>query len=299
MGYRNVLRRIAVMLVLLCMLGPVRADAAADTLAVERKVYTFLTEDMGLSTAAACGVLANIEHESAFQPTIVGDQGTSYGLCQWHNERYAALRGFCGAMGLDYRTVEGQLAYLKYELGNHYTSLLLTLKALDNTPEGAYRAAYLWCMQFERPSNAEVKAVNRGGLARNKYWNRYSSISVILLPQPEPEAPEAEDIIEYLNQNPVTIPMPPVEAVPSESRIVRHRSARVELVSYTPWHTPGSEPRLSLSPAKGAGLLAAIGAAAVAVVKWPEAEPGEKRKKIRRKTQLPVYRFSGVWYAKR
>ena len=154
---------------------------------MEREVYDFLTEELMLSNAAACGVLANIEHESSFQPTIFGDKGTSYGLCQWHNDRFTALRGYCTALGLDYRTVEGQLAYLKYELGNKYTTLLLSLQAIDDTPDGAYRAAYLWCIQFEKPSNMQVKAAQRGELAQGKYWVRYSHYNSIIMVEPELE----------------------------------------------------------------------------------------------------------------
>ena len=151
---RNFIRLLAAVLII-AVLSPCAFADAGERLAVEREVYDFLTEELMLSNAAACGVLANIEHESNFQPTIFGDKGTSYGLCQWHNDRFTALRGYCTALGLDYRTVEGQLAYLKYELGNKYTTLLLSLQAIDDTPDGAYRAAYLWCIQFEKPSNMQ------------------------------------------------------------------------------------------------------------------------------------------------
>ena len=202
--------RLLVAVLLIAMLSPCVLADAVERLAVEREVYDFLTEELMLSNAAACGVLANIEHESNFQPTIFGDKGTSYGLCQWHNDRFTALRGYCTALGLDYRTVEGQLAYLKYELGNKYTTLLLSLQAIDDTPDGAYRAAYLWCIQFEKPSNMQVKAAQRGELAQGKYWPRYNRYQpIIIVPEPEETEPNPEVIIEQLKQNPVTIPMPP------------------------------------------------------------------------------------------
>ena len=84
MRHRNLIRLLAVLLTAALLAVPVSADAG-DRLAVEREVYDYLTNELLLSTAAACGVLANIEHESSFQPTIYGDKGTSYGLCQWHN----------------------------------------------------------------------------------------------------------------------------------------------------------------------------------------------------------------------
>ena len=116
---RNFIRLLAAALTLALLIVPAAASSG-QRLSVEREVYDFLTEELMLSNAAACGVLANIEHESNFQPTIFGDKGTSYGLCQWHNERFTALRSFCAALGLSYRTVEGQMAYLRYELGTDY-----------------------------------------------------------------------------------------------------------------------------------------------------------------------------------
>lgn len=269
--------RLAAVLVMVFLLGawmPVSA-ASSERLSVEREVFDYLTDELGLSTAAACGVLANIEHESAFQPTVIGDKGTSYGLCQWHNGRYTALRTYCGALGLDYRTVEGQMAYLKYELGNNYTSLLLTLQSMDNTPEGAYRAAYLWCVQFERPSNTEVKAAARGELARGKYWSRYNSFEpiIIILPQAEEEEPKPEVIIEQLKQNPVTIPLPPEEA---EDHTRQYVAEKPEMVYYTPYHLPQTQEPVEERTGWELPTLGAIALAAVTVWVFPEKKrPGK------------------------
>lgn len=282
MVHKNLLRGTAILLAMLCLLlAAPGAEASADTLAVERQIYTYLTEQMGLSTAAACGVLANIEHESAFQPTVVGDKGTSFGLCQWHNERWTALRSYCSLMGLDYRTVEGQMAYLRYELGTNYGSLLLTLKSLDNTPEGAYRAAYLWCTRFERPANMEAKGAERGNLARGKYWSRYNRPSVVILPEEETEPPSQEYLTQQLTQNPVTIPLPPEEEQPCRDR--RYHPQKPELITYIPRHIP----RQDAAPEStrwiwGIGALAVVGAAAAAVILWPVRLPGKKRERFER-----------------
>ena len=277
MVHKNFIRLLALLLALSALAAPVSANTG-ERLAVEREVFDYLTTELSLSDAAACGVLANIEHESSFQPTIVGDKGTSYGLCQWHNERFSALRGYCAALGLDYRTVEGQMAYLKYELGNKYTSLLLSLQAIDNTPDGAYRAAWLWCIQFERPSNMQAKAAQRGELARGKYWPRYNNYqSIIILPEPEETEPNPEILIEQLKQNPVTIPLTPVEEAPEASGDLRYfKFRKPEKIYYQPWHLPPS----LLEPEAGVPweipTLIAIGVAMVVVVIFPT-------KKLRRK----------------
>lgn len=275
MVHKNLIRLLAVLLAVALCAPCVLADAG-DRLAVEREVFDYLTGELNLSTAAACGVLANIEHESNFQPGIFGDEGTSYGLCQWHNGRFTALRGYCNALGLDYRTVEGQLAYLKYELGNKYTTLLLTLQSIDDTPDGAYRAAYHWCIQFEKPSNMQVKAAQRGELAQGKYWVRYNRFEPIIMiaPQPEETLPSPEFVIEQLKQNPVTIPLPPEEERTEEGGVRHITFQKPELRHYIPWHLPEMEEEREISweiPA-----LAAIFTAMILVVIFPTKKHARK-----------------------
>lgn len=139
----------------------------------EQRIFRYLTIDMGLPASSACGILANIEHESGFDPNNVGDNGTSYGICQWHKERRAALKTYCQQNQLNCQTLEGQLAYLRYELETAYPVLLSELKAMENTAQGAYNAAYAWCVRFERPSNPNRKAQIRGAAAQNTYWPKY------------------------------------------------------------------------------------------------------------------------------
>ena len=275
MAKKHFIRLLTAVLVTLLLSPWVFADAG-ERLAVEREVFDYLTEELMLSNAAACGVLANIEHESNFQPTIYGDKGTSYGLCQWHNERFTALRGYCSAIGLDYRTVEGQMAYLKYELGNKYTSLLLTLQAIDNTPDGAYRAAYLWCVRFEMPSNMQVKADQRGELAQGKYWARYNRFEPIILIDPEPEEtePNPEVLLEQLKQNPVTIPLPPEEEQSVQGTVRYITFQKPELRYYTPWHLPEVETEGEIGWELPS--LAVIFVAMFLVVVFPTKKPARK-----------------------
>ncbi|MCR5789787.1 MAG: Ig-like domain-containing protein [Lachnospiraceae bacterium] len=137
------------------------------------QIFNYLTGNLGLTTAAACGVLANIYCESGFNPQALGDNGTSYGLCQWHNGRFTNLRNYCLKNGYDYRTVSGQLSYLGYELTYSYSSTLKLLKSLFNDSEAAYYAGYSWCYNFERPKNTGAVSIVRGNLARDKYWVSY------------------------------------------------------------------------------------------------------------------------------
>lgn len=217
---KTLVRLVSLALILVLAVTGVCATQWWNPLAVERQIYSYLTEGLKLSSAAACGILANIEYESAFQVTIIGDHGTSFGLCQWHNERYTALRGYCMARGLDYRSVEGQMAYLGYELKSSYISLYAALRSLPNTPDGAYQAAYLWCIRYERPVDMEQKAVTRGNAARYKYWNRYNSVSMIAKEEPTYEEPE--DLIEEITENKpaLSVPAAPQKPVYNEHGLV-------------------------------------------------------------------------------
>lgn len=139
------------------------------------QIYRFLTSEMGFNCAAACGVLANIQAESSFNPTATGDKGTSYGICQWHNTRWTDLKNYCNKNGLDWTTLNGQLYFLQYELKKSYPTILQGMKSRPNTAEDAYLCGAYWCEQFERPANAKQVGVTRGNLAMNTYFPKYST----------------------------------------------------------------------------------------------------------------------------
>lgn len=136
-------------------------------------VYNYLSQQ-GFNDAAICGILANIQHESNFNPHALGDGGTSYGICQWHNSRWDRLKNYCSQNNLDSTTLDGQLSYLVWELQNNYPSVYNKIVSVPNTAQGAYDAAYEWTVHFEIPANKEQSGQNRGNTAVNKYWSTYS-----------------------------------------------------------------------------------------------------------------------------
>lgn len=139
----------------------------------EETIYNFIIQVMQLSIAAACGVLANIRQESNFSHTAQGDRGTSYGICQWHNTRFTALKTWCAANGKTYTTLDGQLWYLKHELETNYKTLLTSLRSVSNDGIGAYNAASDWCRIFEMPTNLAAESASRGRVAKETYWVKY------------------------------------------------------------------------------------------------------------------------------
>lgn len=143
----------------------------------EKTIWNYLTKNMGLNKAGAAGVLSNIFSESSFNPNCIGDGGTSYGICQWHNERWTALKKFCSANGLDWQSLEGQLRYLESELKRSYSGVYNKITTVSNDAQGAYDAAYKWCVDFEVPSDKFNVAQRRATTAK-QYYQKYASYDV-------------------------------------------------------------------------------------------------------------------------
>lgn len=161
----------AMTIVSLAAIIPLCANASTSN---EQKIYSFLTQEMNLNSAAACGILANIESESDFNSKLVIRDSNglqSGGLCQWNGGRFSRLKQYCSNNGYSYLSVEGQLNYLKYELSQKsYSYIYDFLKQVTNNADGAYDAAYYWCYYFEVPANKGTKAKQRGTDAVQDYW---------------------------------------------------------------------------------------------------------------------------------
>ncbi len=155
-----------------------RSNVVYNIPEVMNTVYSWLRNDMGFNHAAACGVLANIQYESGANPGAVGDGGTSYGLCQWHNSRCRSLIGYCVSRDMAFTSVEGQLAYLNHELSGGFQGVRNYLYNVPDTAQGAYDAASVWCRHFEMPLNTALEALKRGEFAANVlFWKDFSALT--------------------------------------------------------------------------------------------------------------------------
>ena len=125
-------------------------------------IYAYLTNTYGYNKAAACGILANMRYESNFNPDI---GGYYYGLCQWGASRQTNLFTYCSDNGLDASSIEGQLAYLDFELTNSYPGVKSYLLSIENTSSSAYSAAEYFCRNFEGAASSE----GRGDLAASYF----------------------------------------------------------------------------------------------------------------------------------
>lgn len=137
----------------------------------EKYIYDYLTNTMGLSKSAACGVIANIYSESTFRPNIE-NASKHYGLCQWGGERRTRLVKYCKKRGLNYKSVAGQVRYIHYELKHYYKKVWKKLKSVKNDLGGAYKAGHYFCYYYEIPGNRAKSADRRGGIAMD-YYRKY------------------------------------------------------------------------------------------------------------------------------
>lgn len=147
---------------------PLPSDVG-DATTNAHSIYTYLRTVTGLSKAQACGIVANIQHESGFNPTALGDNGTSYGICQWHSGRWENLKTWCTTRGYDWRGLGGQILYLEHDLIDNHPDLYRKICNQPDTAEGAYQSGYWWCYDFEIPANRDYNARKRGNAAKQYY----------------------------------------------------------------------------------------------------------------------------------
>lgn len=168
------------MFLAVCLVLPLTVCAQGLTAAQKKEnkseVYAFLTNTMKCNTATACGIMANIQSESSFDPeaNCIDTNGlTSFGLCQWNGKRNAQLQDYCERQGLDYRSVAGQLQFMWYELKNGESAAWSAMQSFPNTTDGAYQAGYTWASKFERC--AKVYWIPRAELAQT-YFEEYGGV---------------------------------------------------------------------------------------------------------------------------
>ena len=83
--------------------------------AITQQIWAYLTTKLGMSEAAAAGVMGNMEQESGCDINLHQSGGSAYGLCQWDGGRKSELMRRSG-----YNTLAVQLEYLSEELPSQY-----------------------------------------------------------------------------------------------------------------------------------------------------------------------------------
>lgn len=141
------------------------------------KIYSYLS-NKGLNKASICGILSNIYYESNYNPLAVGDNGTSYGLCQWHLTRREELFRYANKKGLNVNSIETQIDYMLEELKNSYYIVNTLLYNNANSIDDAYNVADVFCKYYEIPADKINKARERGSYARKLFIQYTSDINL-------------------------------------------------------------------------------------------------------------------------
>jgi hypothetical protein len=131
-----------------------------DNLEQKPRIVVEFFRSKGLCDAAGVAVAANIKGESGFNTAAVGDNNTSFGICQWHKGRGDSMKKFVGSDWANNLT--GQLEYLWEELKSSYNPTYTALLNAVNSLDGAYIASDVFVDDFERPADrAGAKATRR------------------------------------------------------------------------------------------------------------------------------------------
>lgn len=132
--------------------------------AIAEVLYEYFIK-VGLTSAQACGVVAQADAESGFNTQARGDGGEAHGLFQMHPDRIALIK----AHGFDMTSPSAlvQAEGVWWELQNSETEALGQLRASHS----AYQAGHAMSVYYERPANEVEEANRRGNLAAK--WFRY------------------------------------------------------------------------------------------------------------------------------
>lgn len=137
---------------------PVNRSAARD------EALKFFTSKEGgnWTPEQAAGIVANLEAESGFKHTAIGDNGKAFGIGQWHPDRQAKFKK---KFGKDIRqsSYQEQLAFVNWELNNNESSAGKKLRQ----SKSANQAGAIVSRYYERPAAVEAEAMKRSAMAQN------------------------------------------------------------------------------------------------------------------------------------
>lgn len=120
---------------------------------------------MGFTASAAAGVVGNLVQESGLRTDAIGDNGTSGGLAQWHNERLDALKRFAAARGKKWTDLDTQIEFLAEEMRTSYADTYAKMQSAE-LPE---IAGQIMTDEYEIPDPASANYAQRQANARAAY----------------------------------------------------------------------------------------------------------------------------------
>lgn len=147
----------------------------------QRKAYDYFINKRGMSQIQALAILGNLMAESGLVDNVYGDNNTSYGIQQWHNERKDALFKYAKKKGHKEPTFEDQIEFLadEYEGKAGYSNFLYKRKGKDGpgyynyslqdfqSAESLRDAVIAWNQGAGRPHKSVIRNDDRYNEALN------------------------------------------------------------------------------------------------------------------------------------
>lgn len=141
----------------------------------QREAYEYFTNKRGMSKIQALAIIGNLMAESGLKDDIYGDNKTSYGIQQWHNERMDKLFKHAKNKGHSTPTFKDQLEFLadEYEGKTGYSNFLYTRKGKEGPGYYNYSrqdfmnadnlkdAVIAWNQGAGRPHNSVIRNDDR------------------------------------------------------------------------------------------------------------------------------------------
>lgn len=185
----------------------------------QREAYEYFTNKRGMSKIQALAIIGNLMAESGLKDDIYGDNRTSYGIQQWHNERMDKLFKHAKKKGHSTPTFKDQLEFLadEYEGKTGYSNFLYTRKGKEGPGYYNYSrqdfmnadnlkdAVVAWNQGAGRPHKSVIRNDDRYNYAMEVAKNlgleieENSTAASVTLPEvevaaalPNPEVPSQE-----------------------------------------------------------------------------------------------------------
>lgn len=137
----------------------------------QETIYYFLILEMGCTPVTACAIMGNIAQECGYNYNDVS--GSAYGLIQWTGSRKSSLISWCGSNGYSYKSLVGQLYFLRYEMSQSgYKKYIDMMNDLEVKESSLREATDIFLTYVER---AGTRVLDKRVRFATEAWNTYAS----------------------------------------------------------------------------------------------------------------------------
>lgn len=163
---------------------------------MERQIYEYLTKDKKLNDVQALGLMANIQRESSFNPSIKEKGGTGVGLFQWSHGRVAPFKRAVPDWETNWK------AQIDYALNEPQSlSMVRPGEYASRSFATAQEAADWWMNEWERPRDKISGSRKHSGYLKNVPRAPSGSVMFRAPSQKEGLQPDGAEVKTSLEKN--------------------------------------------------------------------------------------------------